>query len=168
MTKLIRTVGFIDVDSPTTREVTFTFEDEDGTAHVEFTYDEVDPSPDDLPVSLGESAWWISIGDSAAGATLYRAPEGHHMGAIEFRELDPETVAKVRARLDELVESGGPPVPKSELELRRGCCDDRRKPCAYHEGYLEGFELGMDAGKAAGAAHQRWVDSVPMSGKEPG
>lgn len=63
-------------------------------------------------------------------------------------------------------ESGGPPVPKSELELRRDCCADWPKPCGYHEGYLDGFELGMETGKAAGAAHQRWVDSVPRSGTE--
>lgn len=58
-------------------------------------------------------------------------------------------------------------VPKSELELRRECCADWPKPCGYHEGYLDGFDLGMEIGKAAGAGHQRWVDSVPQSGKAP-
>lgn len=27
-----------------------------------------------------------------------------------------------------------------ELEMRIGCCADQRKPCSYHEGFLDGME----------------------------
>ena len=35
---------------------------------------------------------------------------------------------------------------EEEKELRSGCwCADTRKPCTYHEGWLDGYEHGQRA-----------------------
>ena len=39
---------------------------------------------------------------------------------------------------------------EEEKELRSGCwCADTRKPCTYHEGWLDGYEHGQRAASAA-------------------
>lgn len=54
--------------------------------------------------------------------------------------------------------------PTTETELREGCCGTWPKPCSYHEGYLDGFDVGWRGGKAEGEGFKRWRDSVPASG----
>ena len=34
--------------------------------------------------------------------------------------------------------------PLGDQILRSGCCADRRKPCPYHEGYIDGYEAHWD------------------------
>lgn len=45
-------------------------------------------------------------------------------------------------------------------DVRVGCCADRRKPCAYHEGWEDGFEIGQETGCEHDLTRERFLADV--------